>query len=63
MNYVFGASERGSLEKAFDALQAELDARGVSDGLTRQQVGLLRQSATQLVARQGVACAEYGHTC
>lgn len=39
MNFVFGTSERGSLEKAFDALQAELDALGVSEGLTRQQVG------------------------
>jgi hypothetical protein len=38
MNYLFGTSERGSLERAFDALQAELDAAGVSDGLTRQQV-------------------------
>jgi len=38
MNFVFGTSERGSLERAFDALQAELDALGVSDGLTRQQV-------------------------
>ena len=26
MNFVFGTSERGSLERAFDALQAELDA-------------------------------------
>lgn len=39
MNFIFGTSERGSLERAFDALQAELDAMGVSDGLTRQQVG------------------------
>lgn len=38
MNFVFGTSERGSLERAFDALQAELDALGVTDGLTRQQV-------------------------
>lgn len=38
MNFVFGTSERGSLERAFDALQAELDAMGVSDGLSRQQV-------------------------
>lgn len=37
MNFIFGTSERGSLERAFDALQAELDAVGVSDGLTRQQ--------------------------
>lgn len=61
MNFIFGTSERGSLEKAFDALQAELDALGVSDGLTRQQVGLSRQSATQLVAWQEAACAGYGH--
>lgn len=40
MNFVFGTSERGSLERAFDALQAELDAMGVSDGLSRQQVGM-----------------------
>lgn len=39
MNFIFGTSERGSLERAFDALQAELDAMGVSDGLTRQQEG------------------------
>jgi hypothetical protein len=39
MNFLFGTSERGSLDRAFDALQAELDALGVSDGLTRQQVG------------------------
>lgn len=39
MNFIFGTSERGSLERAFDALQAELDTMGVSDGLTRQQVG------------------------
>lgn len=38
MNFLFGTSERGSLDRAFDALQAELDALGVSDGLTRQQV-------------------------
>jgi hypothetical protein len=39
MNFHFGTSERGSLERAFDALQAELDALGVTDGLSRQQVG------------------------
>jgi hypothetical protein len=38
MNFLFGNSERGGLERAFDALQAELDALGVTDGLTRQQV-------------------------
>lgn len=61
MNYLFGTSERGSLETAFDALQAELDALGVSEGLTRQQVGPSRPSATQLVAWQQAACTGCSH--
>jgi hypothetical protein len=56
MNFVFGTSERGSLERAFDALQAELDALGVSDGLTRQQV---RQHARVCVCWGGGVFHDY----
>jgi hypothetical protein len=40
MRFLFGTSERGSLDKAMAALQAEVDAAGISEGLDRQQVSV-----------------------
>jgi hypothetical protein len=40
MRFLFGTSERGSLDSAMNALQAEVDAGGISEGLDRQQVRL-----------------------
>jgi len=37
--FLFGSSERGSLDKAFDALQTEVDQLGLTEGLSYQQVG------------------------
>lgn len=57
MNFVFGTSERGSLERTFDALQAELDALGVSDGLTRQQVRCLTGGCDTCACQVGFLAA------
>jgi hypothetical protein len=38
MRFLFGTSERGSLDSAMSALQDEVDAAGISEGLDRQQV-------------------------
>jgi hypothetical protein len=39
MRFLFSSSERGSLDSAMNALQADVDAAGISEGLDRQQVG------------------------
>lgn len=60
MNFTFGTSERGSLEKAFDALQAELDALGVSDGLTRQQVRHIQTASNPAGGMSGTCMSGHG---
>ncbi|KAF8072693.1 SPAC2C4.08 [Scenedesmus sp. PABB004] len=37
MRFAFGMSQRGSVDAAMNALQAEVDARGITDGLSRAQ--------------------------
>eukprot|EP00775_Hariotina_reticulata_P006331 gene6331-6565_t len=47
--FLFGSSDRGSLDKAFDALQTEVDQLGLTEGLTYQQIQALKASGVELV--------------
>lgn len=49
MRFLFGSSERGSLDSAMAALQAEVDAGGISEGLDRQQREALSAAGVELV--------------
>ncbi|KAF6259522.1 hypothetical protein COO60DRAFT_1003280 [Scenedesmus sp. NREL 46B-D3] len=49
MRFLFGSSERGSMDKAMAALQAEVDAAGISEGLDRQQKEALAAAGVELV--------------
>lgn len=55
MRFLFGTSERGSLDKAMDALQQEVDAAGITEGLDRQQVRRQGSAAASACCQRAAA--------
>ncbi len=39
MGFLFGSSDKASLDATMTALQKEVDEKGITEGLTRQEVG------------------------